>query len=115
MKTALIVFLGGGIGSVIRYLMSLLVLSFSNKSWIGTLIVNILGSMLFIFSHRLSFDLSSEQHHLFRVGLLGGLTTFSSLSIQTLDLLKSGYIIEGIGSLLLNIFFGIVVGLWIIR
>ena len=115
MKSVLVVFLGGGLGSVIRYGTSYLVMNYTNRIWIGTFLVNVLGSILFIISHRINYELSTEQNYLIRIGFLGGLTTFSSLSFQTLQLIKSGRLIEGVGSLVLNILFGIVIGVWIVR
>ena len=59
----------------------------------GTLSVNALGSLLIGFAYALLLErpLGGELLRLFLiVGLLGGFTTFSAFSLETLDLLQGG-------------------------
>lgn len=91
MKSILYVFIGGGAGSVLRYLMQMVI----NRNIItafplGTFVVNIIGCMLIGMSYTLSdrFNLSQDIRLLLTVGLCGGFTTFSTFSTESLNLLK---------------------------
>lgn len=83
------VFLGGGIGSVLRHgtnsIVNLYVIS-----QFGTLLVNVLGS--FIFGILVSIgEQRSDYFNLFLLtGLLGGYTTFSQFSFDVLTLQNNG-------------------------
>lgn len=90
MKAALLVLLGGGIGSVFRYLFGLgaAKLFGSGFPW-GTLSVNLIGGFFMgVFAELLmrKFD-GSEMLRLFvATGILGGFTTFSTFSLDTIFL-----------------------------
>ena len=99
------VFLGGGIGSVLRYGTNSIINLYAIGQ-LGTLIVNVLGSFLFgilvsIGEHR------SDYFNLFLLtGLLGGYTTFSQFSFDVLTLQNNGNlysIIYILSSVLLSI------------
>ena len=87
--------LGGALGSVARYWIAILALPISgNLPW-GTVLINIVGSFAIGFFGTLT--LSHGRHPVpelarlfFMVGVCGGFTTFSSFSLQTLDLLRAG-------------------------
>lgn len=88
--------LGGALGSVARYGSGLAVARWAGPDfpW-GTLAVNVLGSFLIgIFATATAADgrvpLSSDMRNFLIVGICGGFTTFSSFSLQTLELLRSG-------------------------
>jgi fluoride exporter len=105
--------LGGFIGSAGRYLLGQGVeaLSFGNlKFSIATLIVNLLGSFLIGLLSQLSVLSNSDMGgvRLFLVtGILGGFTTFSAFSLETMTLLKQeAFFLAGI-----NIVLQVVVGL----
>lgn len=97
----LAVFLGGGLGSVLRYLCNV----FFDKNiglaypW-GTFCINILGSLFlgFIFAALLTkIDMLNTQTKLFlTVGVAGGFTTFSTFSLETYNLFKQGQILMSI-------------------
>ena len=94
-KVALIA-LGGGIGSVLRYLCTTVVHQLYGAIFpAGTFIVNILGSfvigLLWVYSDRFAF--SRETRVFVFVGILGGFTTFSSYAIETLNLLQDRQIV----------------------
>lgn len=93
MKFLLIVALGGGIGSVLRYLISAWALQHS-VAWrfpLGTFAVNVLGCLLVGILAGLSV-----KHHVFSpevrlflfTGLAGGFTTFSAFGLETFNLIR---------------------------
>ncbi len=94
MKQLLIVGFGGFIGSIARFLVSKL-----NVHWqffsipMGTLTVNVLGSLIigFIAGASAKGDLISPSMRLFlMVGICGGFTTFSSFTNENLTLMQNG-------------------------
>lgn len=92
MKQLLLVFLGGGTGSLLRYLISRR-LSEATILPLGTLVVNIVGSLAigFIlgFAGR-SETLSHNSMLLLATGLCGGFTTFSTFVYENQVFLRSG-------------------------
>jgi len=89
----LFVFLGGGFGSVLRYTISKYFNNFETSIPYGTLIVNILGSLLIGvllgFSYKTNI-LSQNQTLFLAVGFCGGFTTFSTFAFENSELLKNG-------------------------
>ncbi|PYB71350.1 MULTISPECIES: fluoride efflux transporter CrcB [Rhizobium] len=90
----LLVAIGGAIGSVARYLVGLGMTRLMGLSfpW-GTLTVNIVGSFAIGILTELvarRFDASTELRLLLVVGVLGGFTTFSSFSLDTMALIERG-------------------------
>lgn len=90
----LLVFGGGAIGSVWRYWLSGVVAErFGEVFPLGTLVVNVTGSLLIgLFAGALSNHpkVGLWLQPFLIVGICGGLTTFSSFSLQTWTLLRSG-------------------------
>lgn len=86
------VFIGGGIGSVSRYGISLLLANrFSFAFPLATFAVNLLGS--FLIGVVWGSPLISEKRYalqLLAVGFCGGFTTFSAFSLENLNLLRQG-------------------------
>lgn len=86
--------LGGALGSVLRYQVAGAVQRWNGSDWpLGTLAVNLLGSLLIggLAHLVLSRGLLSAEARLFMmVGILGGFTTFSAFSLETLRLLQQG-------------------------
>ena len=92
-KQALLVFLGGGLGSVARYWLSLKLNDLEHAMPYGTLLANVLGSLLigFIFGYSAKTGaLSQEQSLLLATGFCGGFTTFSTFAYENHLYLKSG-------------------------
>ena len=88
--------LGGALGSVTRYWFSGFVAERYGETFpLGTLLINILGSLAIGFFATLTdpegrFLASPTFRRFFMVGICGGFTTFSSFSLQTLNLAREG-------------------------
>ncbi|WP_416384813.1 fluoride efflux transporter CrcB [Shewanella sp. TC10] len=99
--------LGGSIGAVFRYVISILMLQLFGSSFpFGTLLVNILGSFLMGIVYAIGLEtshLSPEVKAMVGVGLLGALTTFSTFSNETLLLMQEGLFVKAILNVLLNV------------
>lgn len=119
MKSLLYIFIGGGTGSVLRYLLTVTIHSRVTTAfpW-GTFAVNILGCILIGFFYTLSsrIHISNEFRLLLTIGICGGFTTFSTFSNESLYLLKQGlystFLLYVIGSVILGIL-GVMAGIWI--
>jgi CrcB protein len=87
----LLVFLGGGIGSVCRYaLATTLQKNFPGPFPVGTFFVNLLGCFVIGVVGALGLEraaISPEARTFIMVGILGGFTTFSSFAWESLGLL----------------------------
>ena len=82
---SLLVFFGGGIGSLLRYLVNLITQIYTFNQ-IGTLLVNTIGSFLFGFLIIIAKDKSEYFNIFFLAGVLGGFTTFSQFSYDVINL-----------------------------
>jgi CrcB protein len=97
--TTLYVVAGGAIGTLARYLISVAALPISRSLPWGTIGINILGSFVIGLFGTLTlahgrFPVSENARLFVMIGLCGGFTTFSSFSLQTLDLLRSGAVVR---------------------
>lgn len=118
MKTLLFIFIGGGLGSVLRYGLS----KYLNTSFIfplGTLAVNILGSFILgvILGVVLKSNLQTSSSVLFlTVGFCGGFTTFSAFAFENLNFLKNGDYLSFVSYTAASLVLGIMAvffGFWI--
>ena len=119
MKQVLLVFLGGGIGSALRYAIGRIFnTSSAGYPW-GTFSVNIIGSLLigvFMGIALKNNNLSENQTLLLVTGLCGGFTTFSAFAYENQQFLKEGdltsFAVYTLGSLslgILAVFLGLVI------
>jgi fluoride exporter len=97
--TCLVVVIGGAIGTLARYLISVAALPISQSLPVGTIGINILGSFMIGFFGTLTlthgrYPVSEDARLFVMVGLCGGFTTFSAFSLQTLDLLRGGAVMR---------------------
>lgn len=105
-----LVFVGSGIGGVLRYLISLGISTIIERDFpFGTLAVNVLGCIIIgsviLLTDRLIIN--SDFKFLLAIGFCGGFTTFSSLSYETLTLIQDKeYLYAG-----LNIIISVILGL----
>lgn len=93
MKQLLLVFVGGGFGSVLRFIIGKYLNSSENGIPYGTFAANILGSLLIGVILGLAVKnntLNSNQTLLLATGFCGGFTTFSTFAYENHVLLKSG-------------------------
>ncbi len=119
MYKSLLVFVGGGFGSVLRYLIGRY-FEFAEKDiFSGTFIVNIIGSLLIGILFGLAqryHTLTPNQTLLLATGFCGGFTTFSTFALENTALIRSGNylnlflyisitVIVGIGAVFLGIYF----------
>jgi len=99
--------IGGAIGSVLRFLLSTAMLEWLGRDFpFGTLSVNVLGSLLMGFLAFVlveHFDLDAVWRTAILVGFLGGFTTFSSFSLDTLHLLLAGNLLKALLNIGLNV------------
>lgn len=97
------VFLGGGLGCIGRYGINILAAALLPARFpFGTLIVNVIGSFLIGLFFALHKE-NDEQFRLFLItGFLGGFTTFSAFSYDTLALVERS-MIYALGNVLLNV------------
>lgn len=103
-----LVFLGAGFGGVARFGISEgFAYLFGHDFPYGTLTVNVLGSLLigFLFTLLLERDIEGASHlrALMLTGCLGGFTTFSSFSLETLNLFENGAFSAAILNVTLNV------------
>ena len=95
MKSFLLVFLGGGLGSGLRYLVTVTMNQYSKVLPFGTFTVNMLGCLLIglILGYAQKENtLTSNQTLLLATGFCGGFTTFSAFANENLELIKNGEI-----------------------
>ena len=104
----LLVFIGGGLGSTARYAISTVTKSLMPFP-IGTLTVNVVGSFLMgmLVTFLIGKNFSESARLLLAVGFLGGFTTFSSFSIETLTLFEKGNILAAMSNVVLNLLLGL--------
>jgi CrcB protein len=93
---SIIVVIGSGIGGLGRYWVGVYAARMFGEGFpIGTLFINVGGSFIIGLYGALTMaggvaPASAEMRTFVMVGLCGGYTTFSSFSLQTFDLIKSG-------------------------
>ena len=109
------VFIGGGLGAICRYLAtSAIGARFGLMFPFGTLFVNTLGSFLMALVLGFLLPLAKSTHMLpeslrllLTVGFLGGFTTFSSFSMETLTLIRGGSLFLAFANMGTNILLGL--------
>ncbi len=119
MKQLLLVFLGGGLGSLLRFIISRTFNTYFQHFYLGTFLVNIIGCLLIGMILGLSYKsniLTQNQTLLLTTGFCGGFTTFSTFALENHSLLKTGEILHfsiyTISSIAVGIL-AVLIGLWL--
>lgn len=92
-KQLILVFIGGGLGSMLRFILGKLLNNSQNGIPYGTFAANIIGSLLIGLILGIAAKnntLTSNQTLLLATGFCGGFTTFSTFAYENHILLKSG-------------------------
>jgi CrcB protein len=118
MKQIFYIFFGGGIGSIMRFLIS----NYTQKLWninvfpMGTFIVNMLGCFLIGVLSSAFLKVDNDLKFLLITGFCGGFTTFSAFSAENYSLFQGGnyfiltlYIALSVVVGLLSVFLGFII------
>ncbi|WP_419868021.1 fluoride efflux transporter CrcB [Chryseobacterium sp. CT-SW4] len=109
MKDLLYIFIGGGVGSTARYIVS----SYTQKMWninsfpVGTFVVNVLGCFIIGFLIAYFTKVDNSLKYLLITGFCGGFTTFSTFSAENYSLWQQ----QEYGTLAVYILLSIILGL----
>ncbi|MCI9111765.1 MAG: fluoride efflux transporter CrcB [Eubacterium sp.] len=109
MLNCLLVGLGGFIGAVLRYLISLIPIKNPESFPINTFIINTIGAFAIgciAFAVSKNENIDPKLLLFLRVGICGGFTTFSTFSLETAELIKGGSVLTAV----IYVIFSIVVG-----
>ena len=111
MKAVLIIWIGGGLGSVLRYLMQVGISKVIPVPFpLGTLLVNITGCFLIGLFYGLDAKhavITQEWRFFIVTGICGGYTTFSSFSYESISLLRQGNYLFFLAYILLSVCIGL--------
>ena len=121
MKQLVLVFVGGGFGSVLRYIIGKALNNTENGIPYGTFLANVLGSLLIGIILGLALKnntLSNNQTLLLATGFCGGFTTFSTFAYENHVFLKTGdftsFALYTIASFILG-FLAVFFGMWLAK
>ncbi|MEM6160505.1 fluoride efflux transporter CrcB [Erwinia sp. P6884] len=105
-KSVIAIMIGGAVGCVIRWLLGVRLNAVFPSLPPGTLVVNLLGgfiiggAMVFFLRHP---QLDPAWKLLIMTGLCGGMTTFSTFSLEIMSLLQSGDYLWAMASVLIHV------------
>ncbi len=117
MMAFIYIFIGGGLGSLARYGFGVLAKRYFNFSLpIGTLMANIVscfvvGITIYLFKDKI--QLHSFIQSFILIGFCGGLSTFSTFSNETAELINQGNWIWAIGNIFISIILGVLMIYWL--
>ena len=122
MKTLCIIAIGGGLGSILRYLTTLFVSKYFESNFpVATLLTNVFGCFLIglFFGFLEKQNAISQDLKFFLItGICGGYTTFSAFSLENVQLLQNNQFIIPILYISASVFFGLIAtwfGLFIVK
>ncbi len=96
MLNCLLVGLGGFVGAVLRYLISLIPIKNPEQFPLNTLIINVVGAFAIgciAFAVSKNENIDPKLLLFLKVGICGGFTTFSAFSLETAELIKGGCVV----------------------
>lgn len=101
----LLVFVGGGIGSILRFGLSELLKPLETSFPLATLLANalsciLLGVIVGLFSNE---GITPSQKLLFATGICGGFSTFSTFTNETFQIFQSGNVFLAFGNIFTNL------------
>ena len=98
---------GGALGAIFRFWVSNGIYALLGRNFpYGTLAVNVLGSLLMGFLYVMLVDklaLGPQWRAAVLIGLLGAFTTFSTFSMETLNLVEAGEVLKALLNILLSV------------
>jgi fluoride exporter len=108
----LLVFVGGGLGSLLRYIIGIALKPINSQIPYATLLANVIGcTLLGVFMGFIASKstVPGAQHLFFAVGFCGGLTTFSTFTLENMRFLEQGnllaFLFYAVGSFALGLCF----------
>ncbi len=112
MTAYLLVFIGGGLGASLRYIMSVIFTNYLKINYpYGTFIINVLGSFLLgllLMSSLLKNGTNTHLSIFLTIGFTGGFTTFSTFTYEIINLINQKLIMQSISYVSLSLIFSIV-------
>ncbi|BBI91307.1 putative predicted inner membrane protein associated with chromosome condensation [Serratia symbiotica str. Tucson] len=106
LNSLLVVFIGGGVGSVLRWAVSMKMNPLNAPIPLGTLVVNLVGGFIIglaMATFNRVTHLDANWKLLITTGFCGGLTTFSTFSLEVVYLLQDGRFTWALINMLLNL------------
>ena len=104
-----VVAVGGGVGAALRFVLDGVVKARVTRFPLGTLLINVSGSLVLGFVTGLgeAGTLAVPMVAVLGTGMMGGYTTFSTASVETVQLLRSGKtrlaVLNGLGMLVVSV------------
>lgn len=112
LKSVLLVALGGSIGSILRYITSIITAKFYSANFpLATFIVNIIGCLIIgvVFGIFERNGIVNDNLRLLLItGFCGGFTTFSAFSSENINLLQNGNFFIALSYISLSIILGLI-------
>lgn len=108
MTKLLLVFVGGGLGAVSRFLVTTALAGKLGNFPLGTLAANIVGSLLMGLLIGILAGRADSVRLFVAVGFLGGFTTFSSFSAETLALIQNGQLFAAAANVIVSVTAGLI-------